>query len=88
MNWDLSKTGPVIILEAFCGELTLTMQVRYNQANLSSCVLTKWEIDGEVGCHRLIGNNQSWDTYWEAFLDLLPDDLAAEIAHSELTVKY
>jgi hypothetical protein len=88
MNWDLSRSGPVILLEAFGGELVCTMQICWTQADRSSCVLTKWEIDSQVSSTSLTGTNQSWDDYWQAFLELLPDALAAEVSRSELTVKY
>jgi hypothetical protein len=88
VNWDLSRTGPVILLEAYGGELVCTMQVCWTQADQSSCALTRWQIDSQVTCSRLTGTNKSWDEYWQAFLDLLPDSLAAEVHRSELTVKY
>ena len=32
--------------------------------------------------------NKSWGDYWQAFLDMIPDGWVAEVAHSELSMRF
>jgi hypothetical protein len=87
-DWDLSKSGPVIILTANSGETVITMQVCYTQANLATCVLTIWEIDSQVSSECMTGTNDSWPEFWEKFLDLVPVQIAPAVARCEMQVKF
>jgi hypothetical protein len=77
---QITKVGPVVVVQDADEETVATMQVCYNQANQSSCVLTLWEIDGFVKSWQLSGTNQDWPRFWSTFLDLLPQHLADDIA--------
>ena len=79
----IEKIGPVCVVMDDPGESFLTFQVCYNQANRSSCVMTKWQIDGFVESLRLTGTNEDWRRYWETFLGFIPSHMAAEIAQYE-----
>ncbi len=86
-SWDAWRIGPMIIVQAFGGEFLASLAVCYNQADRSSAVITVWQVDGAVTSERLLGTNSSWDTFWEKFLDVLPEAIVAEIAHSEMALK-
>ena len=83
-GWNLFKIGPVI---TFTSEDTVVvMLIAWRQDGCSTAVLSRWDIDSDCSCERHM--NLSWDEYWEKFLDLIPDDYVAAVAHSERTVKY
>jgi hypothetical protein len=79
----IEKIGPVCVVMDDPGENFATFQVCYNQAGRSTCVMTKWEIDGFVESLRLTGTNDDWRRYWETFLGFLPTHMATEIAQYE-----
>lgn len=61
-------------------ETVATFQVCYNQANLATCAITIWEIDGFVKTTSLSGTNEDWPRFWTSILGLLPQHLADDIA--------
>ncbi len=79
----IKNIGPVFVVKDDPGENFATIQVCYNQASISSCVMTKWAIDGFAECVRLTGTNDDWRRYWETFLGFLPTHMATEIAQYE-----
>jgi hypothetical protein len=87
-DWSLSKIGPIILLQTYSEEFYASMQIAYNQADIATCVLTRWEIDGETTCQQIAGNNRDWPKFWETFLAFLPSDLAAEIRREEDSLRY
>ena len=87
-DYNMWRIGPCIILQAFEGEFIATMQICYNQANMASCVITTWEIDGEVKAHSLAGTNDDWPRFWSAFLGLLPSEIATQVHQDEAVVRY
>jgi hypothetical protein len=87
-DFNMWKIGPCIVLQALAGEFYATMQVCYTQANMATCVLTTWEIDGEVKAHQLSGSNEDWPRFWSAFLGLLPSEIAPLVHKDEATVRF
>ena len=79
----IEKIGPVCVVMDDPGENFATFQVCYNQANESSCIITRWATDGFAECIRLTGTNNDWRRYWETFLGFLPMHMATEIAQYE-----
>ncbi len=47
------------------------------------------ELDAQLDmlCKQL-DRTGTWDTFWQAFLDVLPESIQPEIAHSEMTVRF
>jgi hypothetical protein len=84
----LTRIGPIILLQTRSEEFYASMQIAYNQAGSASCVLTRWDIDGEATCQQLVGNNRDWPRFWTAFLAFLPADVAAEIRSEAEFVRY
>jgi hypothetical protein len=84
--WDLSKSGPLITLMS--EEFVATLMVAYRQDGQAFAIVSTWEIDGDCTCQRLRGHNNDWPRFWAAFLDVLPADWQAGVAHCELQVRY
>jgi len=80
MAAKITKVGPVVVIQDDAQETVATFQVCYNQANLATCAITVWEIDGYVKTTSLSGTNEDWLRFWTTFLGLLPSYLADEIA--------
>jgi len=85
-RWDLSKTGPLIVLES--EDLVVTLQISYRQDGVAQALVTKWEIDGDLTVEKMTGDLASWSRFWSAFLDQLPDSWQGPVAHCESMVKY
>jgi hypothetical protein len=55
MAAKITKVGPVVVIQDDAQETVATFQVCYNQANLATCAITVWEIDGYVKTTSLSG---------------------------------
>jgi hypothetical protein len=84
--WDLSRCGPLITVQS--EEFTAILMIAYRQDGLASALVCTSEIDGDVSSIKLQGTLDSWPEFWEAFLDVLPSEWQAGVAHSEALVKY
>ena len=82
----ITKTGPMIIFQAPSGETMVTLQIVWRQDGCSTAIITRWDIDSDASCERHM--NKTWDQYWSSFLDMIPDEWVAEVAHSELAVRF
>ena len=84
MGWELFRVGPLIIFQV--PSTIVTLQIAYRQDDHSTGVITRWDIDSDASCERHM--NKTWDQYWSSFLDMIPDEWVAEVAHSELAVRF
>jgi hypothetical protein len=84
--WSLSKVGPIIVWST--EETVVTLQCSWTQAGDSSCVVTRWDVDDQMICQRYTGTHESWGEYWQRFLNLLPEQHQAAVAHSEQSVRF
>ena len=80
---QITKVGPVVVIQDDAQETVATLQVCYNQANIATCAITIWEIDGFVKTTSLSSTNQDWPRFWTTFLGLLPSHLADDLATRE-----
>ena len=82
----ITRVGPMIIFLAPAGETMATLQIAWRQDGCSTGVITRWDIDSDACCEQHM--NKSWVEYWQAFLDMIPDEWVAEVAHSELSMRF
>ena len=85
-DWELSRVGPMIIFQGGPGDVVVTLQIVWRQDGCSTAIITRWNIDSDASCERHM--NKTWDQYWRSFLDMIPDEWVAEVAHSELSVRF
>ena len=82
----ITRVGPMIIFLAPAGEAMVTLQIAWRQDGRSTGVITRWDIDSDACCEHHM--NKSWGEYWQAFLDMISDEWVAEVAHSELSMRF
>jgi hypothetical protein len=84
--WDLSKSGPLVVVQS--EEFLASLLISYRQDGSASALVSTWEIDGDVSATRIEGTLDSWPRFWSRFLDNLPSEWQASVAHCEAQVRY
>ena len=76
----------MIIFQAPSGETMVTLQIVWRQDGCSTGLIARSNIDSDASCERHM--NKTWDQYRISFLNMIPDEWVAEVAHSELAVRF
>ena len=82
----ITRVGPMIIFLAPAGETMTTLQIAWRQDGCSTGVITRWDIDSDAYCE--LHMNKSFYYYWQVFIDMIPNEWVAEVAHSELSMRF
>ena len=81
----ITRVDPMIIFQDPAGETMVTLQIAWRQDGCSTGIITRWDL---IPTHVRAHMNKSWGEYWQAFLDMIPDEWVAEVAHSELSMRF
>ena len=76
-RWDLRRVGPLIIFRGSLWEVFVTLQIVWRSDGLSTCLITRWDIEFDACCERHM--NKTWDQYWRLFIDMIPDEYVASV---------